>query len=56
MDELADAAGRAERAAADAAAALKREERRRAAEREADEAAEARDRAVAHVDALAEGD
>ncbi len=52
VDELAEA----ERAAADAAAALKREERRRAAaQREADEAADARDRAAAHLAALEEG-
>ena len=54
VDELADELAEAERAAADAAAALKREERRRAAaQREAAEAADARDRAVAHLDALA---
>ena len=53
MDELADQLAEAEREAADAAAALKREERRRAAaQREADEAADARDRAVAHVRSL----
>ncbi len=56
VDELADQLAEAERAAADAASALKREERRRAtAQREADEAAEARDRAAAHLAALAEG-
>ncbi|SDE72993.1 hypothetical protein SAMN05660485_01695 [Blastococcus fimeti] len=55
VDELADQLAEAERAAADAAYALKREERRRAAaQREADEAAEARDRAAAHLAALGE--
>ena len=55
VDELADRLAEAERAAADAAAALKREERRRAAaQREADEAADARDRAAAHLAALGE--
>lgn len=56
VDELADELAEAERAAADAAAALKREERRRvAAQREADEAADARNRAAAHLAALEEG-
>jgi hypothetical protein len=56
VDELADELAEAERAAADAATALKREERRRAAaQREADEAADARDRAAAHLAALEEG-
>ncbi len=55
VDELADALAVAERAVADAAAALRREERRRAAaEREAGDAAEARDRAAAHLAALSE--
>ncbi|MBJ7452261.1 MAG: hypothetical protein JHC71_09275 [Blastococcus sp.] len=53
VDELADQLAEAEREVAAAAAALKREERRRAAaQREADEAADARDRAVAHVRSL----
>ncbi|MBN1093399.1 hypothetical protein JKP75_13015 [Blastococcus sp. TML/M2B] len=53
VEELADQLAEAERAAADAAAALKREERRRAAaQRAADDAAETRDRAVAHVESL----
>jgi DNA repair exonuclease SbcCD ATPase subunit len=57
VEELAEQLADAERAAADAAATLKRAQRRlTAAQHEADEAAEARDRAVAHVDALAEGD
>ncbi|TKJ22393.1 hypothetical protein [Blastococcus sp. CCUG 61487] len=56
VEALADQLADAEREAADAAAALKREERRRAAaEREAADAAEVRDRAVARLDALAEG-
>ena len=53
VDELADQLAEAEREVADAAAALKREERRRAAaERDAADAAEARDRAAAHVASL----
>ncbi len=53
VDRLADELAEAERAAADAASALKREERRRAAaQREADEAIEARDRAEAHLAGL----
>jgi len=57
VEELAEQLADAERAAADAAATLKRAQRRlTAAQHEADEAAEARDRVVAHVDALAEGD
>ncbi|SOE03688.1 hypothetical protein [Blastococcus haudaquaticus] len=56
VDELAEQLADAERAAADAGVTLKRAQRRlTAAEREAAEAAEARDRAVAHVDALGEG-
>jgi hypothetical protein len=54
VDELAEQLSEAEHAAADAGAALKRAQRRLAAvQRDADEAAEVRDRAVAHVDALA---
>ncbi|MCW2740309.1 MAG: uncharacterized protein JWR45_731 [Blastococcus sp.] len=54
VEELADQLADVERAAADAAAALRREERRRAgAEREAADAVEARDRALARVDQLA---
>ncbi|MDP5183505.1 hypothetical protein QOZ88_12740 [Blastococcus sp. BMG 814] len=50
VDELADELAGAERQAGDAAAALRREERRRAgAERDAAEAAEAHDRAVARL-------
>jgi hypothetical protein len=57
VDELAEELSEAEHAAADAGAALKRAQRRLAAvQREADEAAEARDRAVAHADAVARGD
>jgi hypothetical protein len=57
VDDLAEQLSEAEHAAADAGAALKRSQRRLAAvQREADEAAEARDRAVAHADALAAGD
>jgi len=57
VDELADQLAEAERAAADAATSLKREERRRAAaEREAAEAAELRDRALARVAQLAQDD
>jgi hypothetical protein len=53
VDELADQLAEAEREVAEAAAALKREQRRRtAAEREAADAAEARDRAAAHVASL----
>jgi len=53
VDQLAELLSEAEHAAADAGAALKRAQRRlAAAQREADEAAEARDRAVAHADAL----
>ena len=53
VDELADQLAEAERQVADATAALKREERRRAAaEREAADAAETRDRAAAHVASL----
>ena len=53
VEELADQLTEVEREAADAAAALKREERRRAgAEREAADAVEARDRALARVDQL----
>jgi hypothetical protein len=56
VEELAEQLADAERAAADAAATLKRAQRRlAAAQHEADEAAEVRDRAVAHADALAEG-
>jgi hypothetical protein len=55
VEELAEQLADAERAAADAGATLKRAQRRlTAAQHEAAEAAEARDRAVAHVDALAE--
>ncbi|TYP82869.1 hypothetical protein [Blastococcus xanthinilyticus] len=54
VEELADQLADAERAAADAASALKREERRRAAaERDATDAAEARDRALSRVEHLA---
>ena len=53
VDELADQLAEAEREVADAVAALKRQKRRRvAAEREAADAAEARDRAAAHVASL----
>ena len=53
VDELAEQLSEAEHAAADAGAALKRAQRRLAAvQRDADEAAEARDRAVAHAEAL----
>jgi hypothetical protein len=56
VEKLADQLADAERAAADAAAALRREERRRAgAEREAADAVEARDRALARVEQLAGG-
>jgi hypothetical protein len=56
VDELAEQLADAERAVADAAATLKRSQRRlTAAQHEADEAAETRDRAVAHADALAGG-
>jgi hypothetical protein len=56
VDELAEQLSEAEHAAADAGAALKRAQRRLAGvQREADEAAEARDRAVAHSEAVAEG-
>ncbi|WP_116453000.1 hypothetical protein [Blastococcus litoris] len=56
VDELAEELADAERAVADTAATLKRAQRRlTAARHEADEAAETRDRAVAHADALAEG-
>ena len=55
VDELAEQLADAERAAADAGVSLKRAQRRlTAAEREAEEAAEARDRATAHVEALSE--
>lgn len=55
LDELADQLSEAERAAAEAGTALKREERRRAAaEREAADAAEARDRALSRVAQLEE--
>ncbi|MGY1826879.1 MULTISPECIES: hypothetical protein [unclassified Blastococcus] len=55
VDELADQLADAERQAGDAAAALRREERRRAgAERDAAEAAEARDRAVAGLASLSD--
>lgn len=54
VEELADRLADAEREVAEAATVLKREERRRAAaEREAAEATEARDRAQARVDHLA---
>lgn len=57
VDELAGQLADAERAVADTAATLKRAQRRvTAAQHEADEAAEARDRAVAHAGALAEAD
>jgi len=57
VDELAEQLSAAEHAAADAGAALKRAQRRLAGvQREADEAAETRDRAAAHADALARGD
>lgn len=53
VDELADLLADAEREAGEAAAALKRAQRRRtAAEHEAEEAAEARDRAAAHLEQL----
>ncbi|MGY1805219.1 hypothetical protein ACI78T_18195 [Blastococcus sp. SYSU D00922] len=56
VDELAEQLADAERAVADAAATLKRAQRRlTAAQHEADEAAETRDRAVAHAEALAGG-
>lgn len=56
VDELADQLAEAERAAAEAATSLKREERRRAAaEREAADAAETRDRALARVEHLTRG-
>jgi hypothetical protein len=55
VEELADQLADAEREAADAGTALKREERRRtAAEREAAETAEARDRALARVEHLSD--
>ena len=55
VESLADRLAEAEREAGDAAAALEREERRRtAAEREAAEAAEVRDSAVARVARLSE--
>jgi hypothetical protein len=54
VEELADQLADAERETAEAAAGLKRVQRRStAAEREAAEAAEARDRAVAHAEQLA---
>jgi hypothetical protein len=54
VEELADQLADAERHAAEAAAALKRAQRRStASEREAAEAADARDRAVAHAEQLA---
>ena len=56
VDELADELADAEREAAEAATSLKREERRQAAaERDAAEAAEVRDRALARVAHLSEG-
>ncbi|MCW2684365.1 MAG: hypothetical protein JWP33_2278 [Blastococcus sp.] len=56
VEELADRLADVEREAADAAAALRREERRRAgAEREAAEAVEVRNRALARVDQLTGG-
>ncbi|MCF6743699.1 hypothetical protein E9529_05300 [Blastococcus sp. KM273128] len=56
VEELADELAEAERQAGDAAAALRREERRRAAaERDAGEAAEARDRALARFRELEGG-
>ena len=56
VDDLADQLAEAERAAAEAATSLKREERRRAAaEREAADAAEARDRARTRVEHLTMG-
>jgi hypothetical protein len=56
VDELADQLADAERQTGDAAAALRREERRRAgAERDAAEAAEARDRARARLRELTDG-
>jgi hypothetical protein len=55
VEELADQLADAEREAAETATALKREERRRAAaQRDAAEAAEARDRAVARVEHLSD--
>lgn len=55
VEELAEELAGAERAVADVAATLKRAQRRlTAAQHEAEEAAEVRDRAVAHADALAE--
>ena len=57
VDELADQLAEAERAAAEAATSVKREERRRAAaEREAADAAETRDRALARVEHLSTGE
>jgi hypothetical protein len=57
VDELTEQLADAERAAADTGVTLKRAQRRlTAAEREADEAAEARDRAAAHVAALSQDD
>ncbi len=54
MEELAEQRAAAETAAAEAGAALKRAQRRLAAtEREAEGAADARDRALAHAEALA---
>ena len=54
VEDLAEQLADAERAVGDAAATLKRAQRRlTAAQHEADEAADARDRAVAHADALA---
>ncbi|WP_236833858.1 hypothetical protein [Blastococcus sp. KM273129] len=56
VEELADELAEAERQAGDAAAALRREERRRAAaERDATEAAESRDRALARLRELGGG-
>jgi len=55
VEELAEQLADAERAVADVAATLKRAQRRlTAAQHEADEAADARDRAAAHVEALDE--
>lgn len=57
VEELADQLAEAERHAAEAAAALKRAQRRSsAAEHEATEAADARDRAVAHLEQLQAAD
>ncbi|WP_092196102.1 hypothetical protein [Blastococcus tunisiensis] len=57
VDDLAEQLAGAERDAGDAAATLKRAQRRlTAAQHEAEEAAEARDRAVAHAASLAERD